>query len=135
MPKEVKVKRRDGSSSGGAAASSSTPYHRHVGVQLQHSLGQHLLKNPLVTAAMMEKAAVKPTDVVLEVGPGTGNLTLKLLEAAKKARHRRAPFTACSSASARPAAWGPCHPLARHPRLVLPTGAGDCGGARRSDGG
>mmetsp|Transcript_16040 Transcript_16040/g.51171 ORF Transcript_16040/g.51171 Transcript_16040/m.51171 type:complete len:324 (+) Transcript_16040:145-1116(+) len=33
---------------------------------------------------MMEKAAVKPTDVVLEVGPGTGNLTLKLLEAAKK---------------------------------------------------
>eukprot|EP00967_Tisochrysis_lutea_P108252 scaffold167580_cov43-Tisochrysis_lutea.AAC.3 len=86
MPKEVKVKRKGGDSSGGAS-SSSTPYHRHIGVQLQHSLGQHLLKNPLVTAAMMEKAAVKSTDVVLEIGPGTGNLTLKLLDAAKKVRH------------------------------------------------
>jgi len=89
MPKEIKVKRRGGdgggAAGGGAAASSSAPYHRHVGVQLQHSLGQHLLKNPLVTAAMIEKASIKSTDVVLEIGPGTGNLTLKLLEAAKKA--------------------------------------------------
>ncbi|EOD14862.1 hypothetical protein EMIHUDRAFT_197460 [Emiliania huxleyi CCMP1516] len=54
-------------------------------IKLQHSLGQHLLKNPLVTAAMIEKASIKSTDVVLEIGPGTGNLTLKLLEAAKKA--------------------------------------------------
>jgi len=87
MPKEIKVKRKDGSTSGGGgggAASSSAPYHRHVGVQLQHSLGQHLLKNPLVTAAMLQKAAVKATDVVLEIGPGTGNLTIKLLEVAKK---------------------------------------------------
>lgn len=27
---------------------------------------------------------MKPNDVVLEIGPGTGNLTLKLLEAAEK---------------------------------------------------
>lgn len=27
---------------------------------------------------------MKPTDVVLEVGPGTGNLTVRLLEHAKK---------------------------------------------------
>lgn len=32
----------------------------------------------------MDKAGVKSTDVVLEIGPGTGNLTLKLLERAKK---------------------------------------------------
>ena len=92
MPKEIKIKRRGGdgggAAGGGAAASSSAPYHRHVGVQLQHSLGQHLLKNPLVTAAMIEKASIKSTDVVLEIGPGTGNLTLKLLEAAKKALAR-----------------------------------------------
>jgi len=33
---------------------------------------------------MIEKAAIKGTDTVLEIGPGTGNLTLKLLESAKK---------------------------------------------------
>lgn len=30
------------------------------------------------------KANIHPSDVVLEIGPGTGNLTTKLLEAAKK---------------------------------------------------
>ena len=29
------------------------------------------------------KAKLKPTDKVLEVGPGTGNLTVKILEKAK----------------------------------------------------
>jgi len=43
-----------------------------------------LLKNPLVTQAMIDKAAIKGTDTVLEIGPGTGNLTLKLLEHAKR---------------------------------------------------
>ena len=31
----------------------------------------------------MDKANLKPTDKVLEVGPGTGNLTVKILEKAK----------------------------------------------------
>ncbi|ROI46666.1 putative dimethyladenosine transferase [Anabarilius grahami] len=47
-------------------------------------IGQHILKNPLVVNAIIEKAALRPTDVVLEVGPGTGNMTVKLLEKAKK---------------------------------------------------
>lgn len=47
-------------------------------------LGQHILKNPLVINSMIEKSAIRPTDVVLEVGPGTGNMTVKLLEKAKK---------------------------------------------------
>jgi 18S rRNA (adenine1779-N6/adenine1780-N6)-dimethyltransferase len=46
--------------------------------------GQHILKNPLVVAAIVEKAGIKSTDVVIEIGPGTGNLTEKLLMAAKK---------------------------------------------------
>lgn len=46
--------------------------------------GQHILKNPLVVNRIIEKAALRPTDVVLEVGPGTGNMTVKLLEKAKK---------------------------------------------------
>jgi len=47
-------------------------------------LGQHILKNPLVIKSIVEKAAIKATDTVLEIGPGTGNLTVKLLEVAKK---------------------------------------------------
>jgi len=35
-------------------------------------------------ASLIPTAGIKPTDVVLEIGPGTGNLTMKLLERAKK---------------------------------------------------
>lgn len=48
------------------------------------SRGQHFLKNPLVVNSIVEKSNLKATDVVLEIGPGTGNMTMKLLEAAKK---------------------------------------------------
>uniref|UniRef100_A0A915AFQ0 rRNA adenine N(6)-methyltransferase n=1 Tax=Parascaris univalens TaxID=6257 RepID=A0A915AFQ0_PARUN len=46
--------------------------------------GQHILKNPGIVNAIIEKSAIKNTDTVLEVGPGTGNLTVKILEYAKK---------------------------------------------------
>lgn len=46
-------------------------------------LGQHILKNPLVASGIVEKANIQPSDSVLEIGPGTGNLTVKLLEKAK----------------------------------------------------
>ena len=32
----------------------------------------------------MEKSGIKSTDVILEIGPGTGNLTAALLERGKK---------------------------------------------------
>ncbi|KAI9098613.1 S-adenosyl-L-methionine-dependent methyltransferase [Phlyctochytrium arcticum] len=48
------------------------------------SLGQHILKNPLVAQGIVDKANLRSTDHVLEVGPGTGNLTVKILEKAKK---------------------------------------------------
>lgn len=48
------------------------------------NVGQHILKNPGVSDAIVEKANLKPTDTVLEVGPGTGNLTVRILERAKK---------------------------------------------------
>ena len=47
-------------------------------------LGQHILKNPLVVQAIVDKAALRSTDVVLEIGPGTGNLTQRCLERAKR---------------------------------------------------
>ncbi|KAF9256199.1 rRNA adenine dimethylase [Marasmius fiardii PR-910] len=45
--------------------------------------GQHILKNPQVAQTIVDKANLKPTDNVLEVGPGTGNLTVRILEQAK----------------------------------------------------
>eukprot|EP00197_Chlamydomonas_leiostraca_P015316 CAMPEP_0202861416 /NCGR_PEP_ID=MMETSP1391-20130828/2823_1 /ASSEMBLY_ACC=CAM_ASM_000867 /TAXON_ID=1034604 /ORGANISM="Chlamydomonas leiostraca, Strain SAG 11-49" /LENGTH=303 /DNA_ID=CAMNT_0049540805 /DNA_START=21 /DNA_END=929 /DNA_ORIENTATION=- len=54
------------------------------GLEFHKSKGQHILKNPMVVQAIVDKAGVKSTDVVLEIGPGTGNMTMKLLEKAKK---------------------------------------------------
>lgn len=48
------------------------------------SYGQHILKNPGVAEAIVVKANLKPTDTVLEIGPGSGNLTVRILERAKK---------------------------------------------------
>lgn len=56
----------------------------HRGIEFKKHHGQHILANPLIVKTIVEKAGVKSTDTVLEVGPGTGNLTMKLLDAAKK---------------------------------------------------
>lgn len=48
------------------------------------SIGQHFLKNPAVVESICQKAGLKPTDICLEVGPGTGNLTVRLLELSKR---------------------------------------------------
>ena len=41
--------------------------------------GQHILKNPMIVQSIVDKAGLRPSDVVLEIGPGTGNLTVKVL--------------------------------------------------------
>ncbi|GJD07443.1 Probable dimethyladenosine transferase [Galdieria sulphuraria] len=56
----------------------------HRGFEFKKERGQHILKNPLVVNSILEKAALKPTDIVLEIGPGTGNMTVKLLQLVKK---------------------------------------------------
>ncbi|KAG0466547.1 hypothetical protein HPP92_018127 [Vanilla planifolia] len=48
------------------------------------SRGQHLLTNLRILDTIIQKAKILPTDTVLEIGPGTGNLTVRLLECAKK---------------------------------------------------
>uniref|UniRef100_A0A6I8RDC8 rRNA adenine N(6)-methyltransferase n=1 Tax=Xenopus tropicalis TaxID=8364 RepID=A0A6I8RDC8_XENTR len=68
-------------------AEKKTRRHQEVksqGVLFNTGLGQHILKNPLIVNSIIDKAAIRPTDVVLEVGPGTGNMTMKLLEKAKR---------------------------------------------------
>lgn len=41
-----------------------------AGIEFHKSKGQHILKNPLVVQSIVDKAGVKSTDVVLEIGPG-----------------------------------------------------------------
>ncbi|XP_043257394.1 probable dimethyladenosine transferase isoform X1 [Colletes gigas] len=68
-------------------AQKQTRIHKEVvkqGILFNTNIGQHILKNPLIIQNMVEKAAVRSTDVVLEIGPGTGNMTIKLLDKAKK---------------------------------------------------
>lgn len=57
--------------------------HYQGGITFDKSKGQHILKNPMLVDTIVEKSGIKSTDVVLEIGPGTGNLTKKLLERAK----------------------------------------------------
>ncbi|KAI9020405.1 S-adenosyl-L-methionine-dependent methyltransferase [Hyaloraphidium curvatum] len=81
-PKSGGFRQGGGSAPYGAAASSSSS--RSSGPIFNKELGQHILSNPLVIQGIIDKAALKPTDVVLEVGPGTGNMTVRMLEKAKR---------------------------------------------------
>ncbi|KAK3827631.1 MAG: ribosomal RNA adenine dimethylase-domain-containing protein, partial [Benniella sp.] len=67
-----------------ASASAASAASRAFGPLFNKDLGQHILKNPLVAQGIVDKAFLKPTDTVLEIGPGTGNLTAKILEKCKK---------------------------------------------------
>ena len=52
------------------------------GVELKKALGQNFLVDDNVIGKIMELAQIGPDDLVLEVGPGIGTLTLALLGAA-----------------------------------------------------
>ena len=71
--------RKEKPSSRGAPSSN----HYQGGISFHKSKGQHILKNPLLVDSIVQKSGIQSTDVVLEIGPGTGNLTKKLLEAGK----------------------------------------------------
>jgi 16S rRNA (adenine1518-N6/adenine1519-N6)-dimethyltransferase len=47
------------------------------------SLGQHWLNDQATLRAIVAAAGIKPTDVVLEIGPGLGTLTKELVAVAK----------------------------------------------------
>jgi 18S rRNA (adenine1779-N6/adenine1780-N6)-dimethyltransferase len=72
-----------GSSSGGHGSSGNGHTVRTL-LAPNTSIGQHFLKNPAVVDAIISKSRIAPTDIVLEVGPGTGNLTVRLLQQAKR---------------------------------------------------
>lgn len=54
------------------------PFHLHK------ARGQHILTNPRVLDSIVCRASVHPTDTVLEIGTGSGNLTVRLLKAARQ---------------------------------------------------
>ncbi|TLD03710.1 uncharacterized protein PgNI_11833 [Pyricularia grisea] len=90
---KVKTPRRAGTASsspydrkGGnnaAAAAAAAPSKNNV-FRFKKDYGQHILKNPGIAEEIVKKAYLRPTDTVLEVGPGTGNLSVKILERAQK---------------------------------------------------
>ncbi len=54
------------------------------GIRARKGLGQHFLVDPDAVAAVIEAADVKPTDTVVEIGPGPGVLTPALCRRAVK---------------------------------------------------
>ncbi|CAL5086525.1 unnamed protein product [Urochloa decumbens] len=101
------VRRLSSSSSASSAEAWDVPFHR-----LQKQRGQHLLTNPRVLDDIVRRAAIRPGDAVLEVGPGTGNLTARLL-ASPAARVAAVEIDPRMSAavSARAASLGLAHKL------------------------
>ncbi|ETR98807.1 rRNA adenine dimethylase [Trichoderma reesei RUT C-30] len=83
MAKAEKGKRNNASSGPYEKPSGKSSKTNNV-FKFNTNFGQHILKNPGVSDAIVQKAFLKPTDTVLEVGPGTGNLTVRILEQAKK---------------------------------------------------
>lgn len=55
-----------------------------MGFQTKKSLGQNFLVNPHILDKIVSAAEISKSDIILEVGPGTGNLTKKLVEKASK---------------------------------------------------
>lgn len=75
---------RPGGGGGGGGGSKGGAAQKNNVFKFNTNVGQHILKNPGVADAIVNKAELKPTDIVLEIGPGTGNITTRILEKARK---------------------------------------------------
>ncbi|RRT53010.1 hypothetical protein B296_00050112, partial [Ensete ventricosum] len=72
--------RRDNAGDGGRRG--GEPWDRSF--RLDKGRGQYLLTNPRVLDTIARVAGLRPSDTVLEIGPGTGNLTARLLQSARR---------------------------------------------------
>lgn len=93
---KAKAPKRGGASSTPYDRPSKNPATNNV-FKFSKDFGQHILKNPGIAEAIVNKAYLKPTDTVLEVGPGTGNLTVKILEQAKKVIVSSCDYCICTA--------------------------------------
>ncbi len=55
-----------------------------LGVRPRKAMGQHFLVDTRIAARHVAHAKIRPTDIVLEIGPGLGILTRRLVERAKR---------------------------------------------------
>ncbi len=69
--------------SGKPANKPSNPVQRSS-FMMNKARGQHFLENANIIRAIVDKSCVRPTDVIMEIGPGNGNMTQLLLEQASK---------------------------------------------------
>lgn len=53
---------------------------KHYKLNANKTYGQHFLMDETILEDMIDEAGVKPGDTVLEIGPGIGNLTERLLQ-------------------------------------------------------
>jgi len=83
MPKDKRKRAGGAGDASPYAKPSAKASAAHSIFKMDKDLGQHILKNPGVASAIVHKAHLKQSDHVLEVGPGTGNLTVLILKAAK----------------------------------------------------
>ena len=65
------------------SAGTSNPVQRSS-FMMNKARGQHFLENANVIRAIVDKSCVRPTDVIMEIGPGNGNMTQLLLEQSSK---------------------------------------------------
>lgn len=84
MPKANSHKRNASSAGSSPYAKPAAQAKSNAIFKMNTDVGQHILKNPGVAQAIVDKADLKQSDIVLEVGPGSGNLTVRILEKAKK---------------------------------------------------
>mmetsp|Transcript_39545 Transcript_39545/g.86305 ORF Transcript_39545/g.86305 Transcript_39545/m.86305 type:complete len:371 (-) Transcript_39545:112-1224(-) len=78
VPSNKGLKPAKGSGKGGGPAT-AVPRQSGTPFPMERKYGQNLLKNPGILDKIVDAADLRSADVVLEIGPGTGNLTLKCL--------------------------------------------------------
>jgi len=78
-----------------------------LGVRPTKKLGQNFVIEPGSVRQIAALAKIRPDDVVLEVGPGLGSLTLALVEAAARRGAQPAPTRSRETARRREAPPGP----------------------------
>ena len=49
-------------------------------MRAKRSLGQNFLNDPKTLKTIVDQGNIKPDDIILEIGPGTGNLTDYILK-------------------------------------------------------
>jgi len=85
MPKDKSFKRHNQNSASSNDGNSKDNSHTvRTLLTPNTSIGQHFLKNPAIVDSIVAKSYIQKSDIVLEVGPGTGNLTVRLLDQAKR---------------------------------------------------